>query len=325
MNKDAKHVIPFPSLYAYPYACHKEEESLCLMELRALFGYESKPGSGLVVSERQLDPSRSPFVKMRIDVSYAATSLKDLTEQVHALALEEGRTFKVQYVKGDRSVSSRVDYEEERRIERAIGARVRGKAEMRRPDVRFGVLLAGDGRWLFGELRENEAVWLRHKAKPRPYSTALSARVARAVVNIAVPDPACVRAIDPCCGIGTVLVEALSMGIDIVGSDVNPLAVQGARVNLAHFGYADVVRVQDIREAAGMYDAAVLDLPYNLCSVLPEPEQLEMLVSVRRLAKRVAVVAIHPIEEALAQVGFRVTDRCDIRKGGLVRTVYSCE
>ncbi|GAA3334615.1 hypothetical protein GCM10020331_103270 [Ectobacillus funiculus] len=71
--------------------------------------------------------------------------------------------------------------------------------------------------------------------KPHSYSTSLSTRVARAVANIAVPDPTGIKAIDPCCGIGTVLVEALSMGINIVGSDINPLVLPGARENIAHF------------------------------------------------------------------------------------------
>lgn len=84
-----------------------------------------------------------------------------------------------------------------------------------------------NGRWIFGDYVEGESVWFRHQQKPNHYSTALSTRVARAVVNIAIPDPNGVKVIDPCCGIGTVLVESLSMGIDIVGSDNNPVILAG--------------------------------------------------------------------------------------------------
>ena len=37
------------------------------------------------------------------------------------------------------------------------------------------------------------------------------------------------------------------MGIDIVGCDINPLAVRGARVNLDHFGMPNVVSIADMR------------------------------------------------------------------------------
>src|SRR6185369_6412097 len=96
------------------------------------------------------------------------------------------------------------------------------------PERVFGIVIIG-GRWYFGTYMESEAVWFHHVKKPRSYSTSLSTRVARAVANIAVPNPDGVKAIDPCCGIGTVVVEALSMGIDIVGRDINPLVVIGSR------------------------------------------------------------------------------------------------
>ncbi|UUZ92819.1 RsmD family RNA methyltransferase [Paenibacillus sp. P25] len=194
---------------------------------------------------------------------------------------------------------------------------------MRTPERRFG--LAKDGsQWLFGELASNEAVWLKHNGKPHNYSTALSTRVARAVVNIAVPDPAGVRVIDPCCGIGTVLIEALSMGIDIAGRDINPLALRGARGNLAHFGFPDVVRLADMRTLPGRWDTAIVDMPYNLCSVLPEEEKLDMLRSARRMADRIVIVTTEEIDAVLARAGLRIAGRCVVRKGAFARHVLVC-
>ena len=98
---------------------------------------------------------------------------------------------------------------------------IEGEADVRNPERVFGIVPLG-GRWYFGHYVESEPVWYHH-IKPRSYSTSLSTRVARSVANIAVPNPEGVRAIDPCCGIGTVVVEALSMGINIVGRDISPL------------------------------------------------------------------------------------------------------
>ncbi|CAG7650121.1 TRM11 family SAM-dependent methyltransferase [Paenibacillus allorhizosphaerae] len=305
-------------LYLYTYACHEDERPLCRLELRTLFG--SEPEEAYVLSDVDLDASRSPFIKQRIAVSHEAATLSELAEEVNGVTVAEA-TFKVVFV--ETGAETTVDYDGQRQAERAIGAHIRGTAEMRRPQQLFGVAQAG-GRWLFGACAANEAVWLRHKAKPQQYSTALGTRVARAVANIAVPRPEGIKAVDPCCGIGTVVIEARSMGIDMAGFDLNPLAVRGARANLAHFGMPDVVAVKDINELTGHYDAAVLDLPYNLCSVISQEELLSMLRSARALADRAVLIATDTIDQLVEQSGFTIRDRCVVRKGTFTRHILVC-
>ncbi|GLI08478.1 methyltransferase [Paenibacillus tyrfis] len=306
-----------PVSYLYTYACHEDEAELCALELRTLLGAEAQ--DGWLESPADVDPSRSPFVKQRVDVLCEADSLQALGELAGTLELDGG-SFKVVFVKAGHYAA----YEDQRAMERELGARIRGRADMRQPDWLLGFACNGEGRWVLGPCRQNEAVWLKHSRKPHNYSTALSTRVARAVANLAVPQPAGIRAVDPCCGIGTVLVEALSMGIDIVGSDINPLAVRGARANLAHFGLPDVVRVADIGDVSGRYDAAVLDLPYNLCSVISPEEQLRLLGNVRRLAERAVIVSTEPVETLVGQAGFAVLERCVVRKGSFSRHIVIC-
>ncbi|MED4605366.1 TRM11 family SAM-dependent methyltransferase [Paenibacillus validus] len=303
--------------YVYTFAYHEDEASLCALEQRVWFGVQD--ASPWIESELGLDLSRSPFMKQRLDVMFEGAAVEEVAERASGIDLN-GDTFKVIYVPADEPAA----YEERRALERQVGARLRGKAEMRTPKRTFG-LAKLKHRWVFGELSENAAVWLRHKDRPRPYSTALSTRVARAIMNIAVPQPAGVRAVDPCCGIGTVLIEALSMGMDIEGFDVNPLAVRGARENLRHFGYPDVVKLRDMREVEGGYDTAILDLPYNLCSKLSEDEQLDLLRSARRMAQRVVVIAIDPIEPSIRLAGLTITDGCIVKKGSFARYVTVCE
>ncbi|WP_248928530.1 TRM11 family SAM-dependent methyltransferase [Paenibacillus hamazuiensis] len=307
--------------YLYTFACHEDERELCELELRTLLGAAPSARGMYAESGREIDPSRSPFVKMRLEVRCEAVSVAELAVQAEQLELAEGATFKVVYAGGDRD--GEPDYAARRAIEREIGARIRGRADMRRPARLLAVARAG-GRWLLGDGTPSEAVWLRHNAKPRSYSTALSTRVARAVVNIAVPEPDGVKAVDPCCGIGTVLIEAASMGIDIAGFDINPLAVRGARANLAHFGMPDLVRLADMRQLSGRYDAAIVDMPYNLCSRLPAAEQLEMLRSVRRLAPRAVIVTAEPVDGPLHEAGLAVLERCTVRKGAFSRQVIVC-
>lgn len=303
-------------VYIYPYACHEDERPLCELELRILL--DAPIAARYVRSEQNVDPSRSPFVHGRLSVVCRAESLEAVTEAAACLDLK-GRTFKLRYIEAD----GEADYGERRRIERAVGANFRGKAEMKRPECLYGLAYV-DGEWLLGEYAESESVWLRHNDKPRHYSTALGTRTARAIANIAVPQPENVRAVDPCCGIGTVLIEAKSMGIRMDGFDLNPLAAIGARENLAFFDLPGDVIVADMRTLEGRYDALVLDLPYNLCSVLKAGERLEMLNAARRLAGRCVIVATEDIEAEIEAAGMTVSERCAVRKGSFTRYVWVC-
>lgn len=305
----------------YTYSRHEDEMDLCRLEMRSFFGCDTE--TTILENPIKLAPSRSPFIKERIDVIYEGNSLKEIVTQVEGLKLS--KTFKVLFIKhSDGYTVQKVGFEERRNIERKVGIRIQGKADLQNPEVLFGIMKVNE-RWIFGEYFESEAVWFKHQQKPQNYSTALSTRVARAVVNIAAPNPVGVKVIDPCCGIGTVLIEALSMGIDIVGSDLNPLVLPGARKNIAFFGYDTEVTLRDIRSVEGKYDVAIIDMPYNLCSVLDEKEQLEMLQSARSFARKVVVLTIEEIDSLITKAKFDIVDRCVAKKGTFMRQVIVCQ
>lgn len=303
--------------FIYTYAGYEDELSLRALEMRSFFGIESQ--TNILESPVKIDPSRSPFMKERIAVILETESYHELLSKTAALETEQ--TFKVIYVKNG---SVEEPFEKRRRIEREVGLQIKGKADIRQPERLFGIMNLGGGRWIFGDYVESESVWYQHQQKPHQYSTALSTRVARAVVNIAILDPTGIKAIDPCCGIGTVLVEALSMGIDIVGSDNNPVILAGTRENIAYFGLSCEVKFEDMRNITKHYDTAIIDLPYNLCSVISPEVQLEMLQSARRFADKVVVVTVEPIDEILLVAGFNIVDRGVAKKGVFIREVIVC-
>lgn len=314
----------------YTYARHEDEADLCRLEMMALFGYSQGIRSAKPVIEVNacnlseaegmiapvaIDPTRSPFLKRRIDVVAEADDIAELSNRLKGYDLG-GSTFKVLYTEGD------VDYTygERRELERIIGGSMNGKADMRSPMLTLG-LIRWRGKWRFGPCRDNGAAWLAHSRKPQNYSTGLPARTARALVNIAVGDRITGQTLlDPCCGMGTVLIEALSMGVESFGCDLNPLAVRGARVNLKHFGYSDsIVQKGDMRALQGRFNCLILDLPYNLCSVLPTEDQLEMLKAARRLGEKAVIVTTADIRQALEISGFRIKDAAVVRKGSFIR------
>lgn len=308
--------------FIYTYAYTDDEESLCHLEMRSFFDMDTH--TKIIKSSNEINPSRSPFMKERIEVIFEGDELSDILKQVEVVNMMES-TFKVIFVKiNDLALTEKVDYQQKREIEREIGMIIEGEADVHHPDMTFGLVPFG-GRWYFGKYLKSEAVWLHHLKKPREYSTALSTRVARAVANIAVPKPDGVKAIDPCCGIGTVLVEALSMGIDIVGRDINPLVVLGSRENIAHFGLTGDVDLGPIAEVTSNYDATIIDMPYNLYTHATPEDQLSILKHARPFSKKLVVVTIDTIDHMIEEAGFHIIDRCVAKKGIFSREILVCQ
>ncbi|TWT25277.1 TRM11 family methyltransferase [Planomicrobium sp. CPCC 101110] len=308
--------------FIYTYAYHDDEKELCQMEMRAFFGRYTE--EKIIKSKRGIDPSRSPFIKERLEVLFEAVELSGILEQAAEVDMDTA-TFKVIFPKiNGLALGDKVEYVEKRAIERQIGAVITGRADVHSPDVTFGLIPFG-GRWYFGKSRQSESVWFKHQQKPREYSTALSTKVARAVANIAVPHPAGIKAIDPCCGIGTVLVEALSMGIDIVGRDINPLVVDGSRENIAYFGLTGQVDLGPIADITQQYDVAIIDMPYNLYTHATPEEQQDILSHALPFTEKLLVVTIETIDHMIDQAGFTITDRCIAKKGLFLREILVCE
>ncbi|TAA73084.1 TRM11 family SAM-dependent methyltransferase [Planococcus salinarum] len=316
-----KHLTPTGE-FIYTFAYTEDEKELCHLEMRAFFGKDTD--EKILKTARGIDPSRSPFIKERIEVLLEGAELADILEQTAEINMEAA-TFKVIFLKINGLASAdKVDFGGKREIERQIGAAITGEADVHTPDITFGLIPFG-GRWYFGKYQQSEPVWFRHQQKPREYSTALSSRVARAVANIAVPDPAGVKAIDPCCGIGTVLVEALSMGIDIVGRDINPLVVDGSRENIAHFGLTGEVDLGPIADINQQYDVAIIDMPYNLYTHVTPDEQLAILKYAQPITDKLLVVTIETIDHMIEEAGFTITDRCIAKKSLFLREILVCE
>ncbi len=263
-------------------------------------------------------------MKERLDVMYESESFEELSALVEQLDIGE-TTFRVSCLNTtDLDATNKIGHPERRKIERNIGLKVQGVPDLEQAASHFGIVTLND-KWYFGQLETSEAVWFRHQKKPHMYSTALSTRLARAVANIAVPHPEGVRVIDPCCGIGTVLVEALSMDIDIVGRDINPRVVLGSRKNIAHFGLTGDVAIGPIAEVVDNYDVAIIDMPYNLFTHITPDEQFEIIKEARRFTKKIVIVTIETIDHMIEEAGFTIVDRCIAKKGGFYRQVLICE
>lgn len=302
-------------LYVINYA--EGEESLCQLEMKVLFNQPLV--DKWLWSDIAVDPSRSVFIKERLTVYYQANSFEDLYESVKNQPLSY-ETFKILFLKFK---NHELSYKE--RLERlyGVGSLIGGEADMYEPKQLLG-LTELNGQWLFGILEQNCNEWVTHENKPHSYSFSLSVRVSRAVANIAVGHDVTKRIIDPCCGAGTVVLEVLTIGGQIVGNELNPKVAWKAEENLKYYGYENIIQIGDIQDIQEHYDVAILDLPYGHFNPIAPEIQRMIIENARRIADHLVIVTQINMDDILRSVGFEVVDQCKAVKGKFVRYITVC-
>ncbi|MBU3154669.1 TRM11 family SAM-dependent methyltransferase [Clostridium estertheticum] len=311
------HLLQNEKKYLYITNYSSDEESLCKMEIKCLF---NKPlNDKYLFSNIHIDPSRSPFIKKCISVMYTGETMEIIIEQINNDELTSNK-YKVAYINAP---NENVGFHESRRIEFEIGFSILGECEMKKPETIFGITKIAN-TWIFGKCESNTSEWLQRNKKPFSYSNALKVNVCRAIVNIAVGNNLNCSVVDPCCGIGTVLIEAISMHINIKGYEINPLIGKNAKTNLRYFGYEDVITIGDMNNIQNKYDVAIVDLPYGIFTQITTAQQLAIMSSTRRIAAKMVIVTFDDMEEQIKSVGFRIDDRCSVSKGTFQRHIYIC-
>lgn len=115
--------------------------------------------------------------------------------------------------------------------------------------------------------RAIDARHVKHRAFFSPVS--LSPRYARGLLNLCGVAKG-KRVLDPFCGTGGIVIEAVLLGANTAASDIDPAMVDGTRKNLEQLGLAsgcelrclDVGRIGEL----GTFDAVVTDPPYGRSS-----------------------------------------------------------
>lgn len=303
--------------YFYIINYPKFEEDLCKMEMKYLFN--KIPEEKYLFSNYYINPSRSPFIKQCISVIYSGESLEEIINKIVSdkFSCED---FKVSYIKLD---DEEIDYDERLKCIREIGLVIIGESEMYDPKIMLGVAKV-EGRWIFGAYEKNDYEWHIHDRKPYKYSIGLGIKVSRALVNIAVGNDLCCTIVDPCCGVGTVLIEALSLGFNIKGYEINESIGENAKKNLEFFGYDDVVTIGDMHNIKDYFDVAIVDLPYGLFSRITLKEQIEIIKTTRRIAGRMVIISFEDIDSHIISSGFKIIDKCYVCKGKFKRYITIC-
>ena len=294
------------------------ERELCKMEMRCLFNREIN--EKYFFSDIDINASKSPFIKSKIKIIYSDESLDRMVSKIKEDNLSY-YDFKVCYVKSEQGD---VQYEDRLEATRKIGFVVNGYPDMHKPRNPLAVTKI-NGLWIFGEYERNDFKWQKHNDKPYSYSNALGLRMARALVNIAMKDNEEGTLIDPCCGVGTVVIEALDLGIKVKGCEISKQMAYNARENVEFLGYLrDTIVCYDMHKIKDKYDSAIIDIPYGLFSPVTLEEQKAIIHTARNICEKMVIVTFEDMEKFIVEAGFSVIDKCVVPKGNFKRHILVC-
>jgi len=189
------------------------------------------------------------------------------------------------------------------------------------PKHRFLLVERQENLWLGEILSECEHSYQIHATKPYNISSSLPSQISRALVNLVFPQAHSL--LDPCCGTGSILLEAQALGIQAYGGDLNKRMVGMARKNLAHFDYAAKVEHADARTCQQTADALVTNLPYGRFLEANETVIRAILENGRKLASVAIYVTEYDLMDWLVAVGYRNVAVYPVAKhDSFVRYVY---
>lgn len=283
------------------------EEDLCGLEMRSLF--KEKPSNKVLESDRAIDPSTSPYLKNRLKVFYRCETLDEIIQAIVKDQLCADGFIVTYYslMEEDPKFKSR------RKTCEAIGLRIRGLTCFDNPKVVFGITYY-KRMWCFGELEKNSQSWKVHINKPYSYSSSLSINIAKAVVNIAGQGNKSMRLIDPCCGVGTVLLEGFYAGYPMEGWEIKSKVAANACKNLEHFGYEISVTTGDLADISREYDVSIVDLPYGNFSHASREDQNHIIQHALRISAKLVLVVSEDIRERLMKDHIEILDYCKVSK-----------
>lgn len=287
---------------------------LIAAECRSLTG--GVPDAAGVAAATSVDAvERAAFVQQGLAVVASGESFGDLVDVVRSATFDAHR-FRIDvHDPTDRSTRGTTE------VAIALADVIPFGPDLKAPEHRF-VVIPGESAWIFAEvIAATDAGYRRHDDKPWTTSSSLDSRFARGLVNLV---PAARSMLDPCCGAGSIVLEAASLGLDARGVDWKPAMVGMTTENLAHFDYAaGVVQADSRTHEFDAVDAVVTDLPYGHAIDADEPTIRAILANCARTAPLGVFVAPADFSLWLRAAGYADVDVVTVlKRRGFTRWVH---
>ncbi len=307
-------------LYQFNYPpAHKE-----LWKLETKYLFNERLMAKELITDKDIPIDCSVFIKAKIkivafhqDIEKALEILKDKNV--------ECESFKVIYLKNE---NTHVEYNKTLEVCNLVSKCIKGRIMMKEPDTMIAVTRINN-QWYIGYYQHGVPNWKNFANKPYTFSNALDLRLARTVINIACKNNPNITVVDPCCGMGTVVLEGLALGMNIRGYDISREISYKGRLNVEYFGFEPtLIKKSAIADIKEYYDVAIIDIPYNLYAPITYEEQCDILVQARRICKRFILISYDDMSKELVDAGFEIIDYCGVKKTEFTsfeRKLYVCQ
>jgi tRNA G10 N-methylase Trm11 len=307
----------------YLYVCNypPEQEQLCLLEFKYLFkqSWQSK----YHITDIDISIDQSAFIKAKIDIFVIDTDLSKAIKDLTMLYLYY-EDFKIIYFKND---ITHVNYQQSLSWCKDVSWAVEGTVNMAKPKHVLAITKIKD-QYIIGYYHHGVPTWKKHDDKPYTFSNSLDIKLARTLVNIASENKHSCTLVDPCCGMGTVVLEGLALGLDMEGFDISREISYQARQNLTYYNYDPyLINKVSIHDLDKHYDVAIIDMPYNLYTPITYEEQCAIITSARKICSRLVIVTHEDMTKEINQGGFLILDVCTLQKfthTSFTRYIYVC-
>ena len=305
-----------PARYLYLTTIPDQNSELIKSETDTLVGAVPNP-LGIAISGKRVDVSRGAYVKMCVDIIFEGEHISEIINQIKDIRLNvEG--FRVSVTKRPRKLKN-----DSQAIANQVGAVIGGNPNLDQPSIIFLVLVT-EKKIYFGKVSsESDGRWYQHKQRPHSTSSSLPTRLARTIVNLTA-NPSN-NILDPCCGTGTILLEAASMGIKIFGCDNNYKMVEATRKNLAHYNLPGEINLDDATKVRGKFDAVITDLPYGITLTSNETQEREIMQNIRNLAPKATFIAIRDLTIDLLDLDYHIQQHIRAKKHTITRQIFVTE
>ena len=302
-----------PPSYMYLTAIPNQDAELINAECRALTGHA--PSSyGIAISERCVDVKRGAYVKSCTEILFEAGSLAEICGQIKSAELH-AEDFRVSVVRFPRNL-----HVDTMKIAHSVGGLIGGRVCLTEPRVIFLMVVTSEKIWFGRLLSESDGGWVSHQKRPYTTSSSLPTRLARAMINlIACPDD---RLLDPCCGTGTIVLEAAQMGMEAVGYDINPNMVDATRANLTHYGLNATVYLGDAGQISEHFDVVATDLPYGIMLTSDITRDKKILQNLHRISAKAVFVDVRDLSGQLVNLGYNIKQVIHAPKYSIVRRIF---
>jgi len=280
------------------------------MEMNSIFGQLTS--KDYHITDKDIPLTRSGFIHSKIHILYSGRTLEELQQALlkDNLVVDQ---YRIHFEKQDK-----IDYKIQLEAMRTLGFSIEGEFSLHHPKVEFAVSVV-NGLWIFGTFTKNKHLWKTRRNKPYNYSNALDVILAKALINIAVQNHFDYRLVDPCCGIGTVIIEARAMNLNIKGYEINPFIKQNCNKNVEYFGYTPDIELLDMHEIKEQFDVAILDMPYGQYSSITKEEQYNLIQKAASISRKLILVTMEEMSDKLVELNHTILDVCRIKK----TTVFS--